>query len=169
MLKAKRDNNNYQTMKYLIRSIKYFIYFSVICALIVSALVLIGAVEGDINAIFSEGYGSIGKIAVFFAAVAAIYPKVGFINRSICSDKEWKDIRNEVLGYMKERGYELESENAGIVTFRCRSLSGKLSKMYEDRLTLTKTGEGFQLEGLRKDVMRLAMGLGHHLSPQEAE
>lgn len=169
MLKAKKDNNNYQTMKYLIRSIKYFIYFSVICALIVSALVLIGAVEGDINAIFSEGYGSIGKIALFFAAVAAVYPKVGFISRSICSDKEWQDIRNEVIGYMKERGYELESENAGTVTFRCRSIAGKLSKMYEDRLTMTKTGEGFQLEGLRKDVMRLAMGLEHRLFPQEAE
>ena len=156
-------------MKYLIRSIKYFIYFSVICTLIVSALVLIGAVEGDINAIFSEGYGSIGKIAVFFAVVAAVYPKVGFINRSITSDKEWKDIRNEVIEYMSERGYVLENENAGTVTFRCRSLSGKLSKMYEDRLTLTKTAEGFQLEGLRKDVMRLAMGLEHRLSPQETE
>jgi hypothetical protein len=156
-------------MKYLIRSVKYFIYFSVICTLIVSALVLIGAVEGDINAIFSEGYSSVGKIAVFFAAVAAVYPKVGFIKRGITSDKEWKDIRNEVIEYMSERGYVLENENAGIVTFRCRSLSGKLSKMYEDRLTLTKTGEGFQLEGLRKDVMRLTMGLEHRLSPQENE
>ena len=39
-------------MKYLIRSIKYFIYFSLMCTVIVSILVLIGAVEGDINSIF---------------------------------------------------------------------------------------------------------------------
>lgn len=154
-------------MKYFIRSVKYFIYFSLLCSAIVLALVLIGAVDGDINSIFSEGYGSIGKIAIFFAVVAAVYPKVGFITRDIAVDKEWKEIREEVIGYMNTHSFTLESENDKTVTFRFRSAAGRLTKMYEDRLTLSRTENSYQLEGLRKDVMRLSMGLEYRLNPQD--
>jgi hypothetical protein len=153
-------------MKYLVRSIKYFIYFSLMCTVIVSVLVMIGAVEGDINFIFEDGYASIGKIAIFFALVAAVYPKVGFINRGISSDKEWSEVRNDVIEYMKERQWELESESDGAATFRVKGVAARLSKMYEDRITLTRSAEGYQMEGLRKDVMRLATGLEHRLDPQ---
>ena len=154
-------------MKYLIRSLKYFFYFSIMCTAIVTILVLIGAVEGDINSIFEEGYKSVGKIVIFFAVVAAVYPKFGFITQEICSDKPWQEIRQEVIKYMKERNYVLEGEKDNVVTFRFKTAVGRLSKMYEDRLVLTKTAGGYQLEGLRKDVMRLAMGLEHRLNPQE--
>ena len=146
-------------MKYLIRSIKYFIYFSLLCSVIVGALVLIGAVEGNIDSIFSEGYTSVGKIAIFFAIVAAVYPKVGFINRDIASEKDWEDMKQTAVEFMKERQYDLESETEDTVTFRFRGAIGRLSKMYEDRLTLKKTAYGYQMEGLRKDVMRLSSGL----------
>lgn len=155
-------------MKYLIRSVKYFIYFSLLCSAIVAALVLIGAVEGNIDAIFSEGYKSVGKIAAFFAIVAAVYPKVGFITRSMTTDKQWTEIREDVLQYMNEHKYLLESENEGIVTFRFKGTAGRLSKMFEDRLTLSKTEDGYQLEGLRKDAMRLSMGLENILSKDQA-
>ena len=154
-------------MKYLIRSIKYFIYFSLMCTIIVSVLVLTGAVEGNIESIFEEGYTSIGKIAIFFAVVAAVYPKVGFINRGISSDKEWSEVRNDVIEYMKERQWDLESETDGVATFRVRGVALRLSKMYEDRITLTKSAEGYQMEGYRKDVMRLATGLEHRLDSRE--
>ena len=52
-------------MKYLIRSIKYFFYFSAITAVIIFMLVFIGAVEGDISQIFDGGYSAIWKIAIF--------------------------------------------------------------------------------------------------------
>ena len=154
-------------MKYLIRSIKYFIYFSLMCTAIVYALVLIGAVEGNIESIFEEGYASIGKIAIFFAIVAAVYPKVGFINRGISSTKEWSEARNDVIEYMKERQWDLESESESAATFRVRGVAAKLSKMYEDRITVTKSSDGYQMEGHRKDVMRLATGLEYRLNPQE--
>ena len=70
-------------MKYLIRSIKYFFYFSAVTAIIIFMLVFIGAVEGDISQIFDGGYSALWKIAIFFALVAAVYPKVGFITRKI--------------------------------------------------------------------------------------
>ena len=156
-------------MKYLIRSIKYFIYFSLMCSLIVTALVLIGAVEGGVDSIFEEGYRSIGKIAIFFAIVAAAYPKFGFIRRDMNINGTWDEFRNQTVEFMNERQYSLESEGADKVTFRCKGMAGRLSKMLEDRVTLIKTDEGWQMEGLRKDVMRLASGLENRLTPQDAE
>lgn len=154
-------------MKYIIRAIKYFVYFSVTCSLIVAALVLIGAVEGNIDTIFEEGYRSVGKIAMFFAVVAALYPKLGFITREVAVNRSWEEIREVALEFMRERRYELESESPEKVTFRVKGLAGKLSKMYEDRLTLTRTIDGWQMEGLRKDALRLSSALAHRLDPQD--
>ena len=156
-------------MKYFIRSVKYFFYFAFLTTAIVLALVLIGAVEGDINSIFEGGYSALWKIAIFFALVAAGYPKVGFIRREIHVGKDWSEVRNDVISYMNDRRYVLESENGTTVTFRCKDIASRISKMYEDRLTLSKTADGWSLEGLRKDVFRLSMGLEHRLNPQSAE
>lgn len=156
-------------MKYLIRAVKYFFYFAILTTAIVLALVLIGAVEGSIDTIFDGGYSALWKIAIFFAVVAAVYPKVGFVCREIAVDKDWKDMRSDVLEFFKERRYDLESETGDTVTFRFRGTSGRLSKMYEDRITLTRVAQGFTLEGLRKDVMRLATGLEYRLTSQNEE
>ena len=153
-------------MKYTIRAIKYFFYFSIITTAIVLALVLIGAVEGDINEIFEGGYKALWKIAAFFAVVAAVYPRVGFIKREVPANRDWADIREETIGYFRERRYILESENADTVTFRCIAIASRLSKMYEDRVTIRRTPDGYEMEGLRKDVLRLAAGWEHRLNPE---
>ena len=154
-------------MKYTIRAIKYFFYFSIITTAIVLALVLIGAVEGDINEIFEGGYKALWKIAAFFAVIAAVYPKVGFIRREVPLRREWAEVREDTISYFRDRRYILESENGDTVTFRCKDVASRLSKMYEDRITLKVTPEGYEMEGLRKDVLRLAAGWEHCLSPEE--
>ena len=155
-------------MKYFIRAIKYFIYFAVLTTVILTALVLIGAVEGNIDSIFEGGTDALWKIAVFFALVAAVYPKVGFITRDIPAERNWDEIREDVLTFFRERRYELESETPQQVTFRIRGAAGRLSKMYEDRITLTIRPGGYGMEGLRKDVMRLSTGFEHRFcTPDE--
>ena len=145
-------------MKYIIRALKYFIKFSILCALIITALVMIGAVEGDINTIFEDGIQSIGKILVFFAAVSAIYPTVGFMKRRLDINKDWSEVRPAVVEYMQERQYEVENVNDEVITFRIKGFSSKFAKMFEDRITVTIIPGGYEFEGLRKDVLRLAAG-----------
>ena len=145
-------------MKYIVRSIKYFFYFALLSTALILALVLIGAVENDINAIFEDGYNSLWKIAVFFAAVAAVYPKLGFINRSVAVNREWEEIRDEAIGFFNDRRYELESETPDQITFRIKGTAGRLSKMFEDRVIVRRVLDGYEFEGLRKDILRLATG-----------
>ena len=133
-------------MKYLVRAIKYFFYFAVIVALMVGALVLVGAVDGNID--------------ILFAAVASVYPKLGFIKREAITAKPWAEARQDVVELFRERNYILESETDTTLTFRYRTMVGRISKMYEDRITLVAGKDGVvELEGLRKDVIRLCMGI----------
>lgn len=154
-------------MKYLVRCVKYFFYFSIITTLIITVLVLIGAVEGNVDAIFEEGYRSILKIGIFFALVASVYPKLGFITREVASDKSWAEARSAIISYMSDHNYAIETESPETVTFRIRGVVGKVTKMYEDRITLTKTPSGWNLEGLRKDAFRLASGIERSLNASE--
>lgn len=148
-------------MKYFIRAVKYFIYFSLLTTVIVTALVLIGAVEGNIDSIFNGGTDALWKIAVFFALVSALYPKLGFITRDVPVDMDLSEIRDEVIGFFRDRRYDLESETSNQLTFRIRGTGSRLSKMFEDRIILTRRPGGYDMEGLRKDVLRLSNGFEH--------
>ena len=154
-------------MKYFIRAVKYFFYFAILCSLIVTALVIIGAVEGDINAIFEDGYNSIWKIVIFFILVASVYPKLGFITRTVWTERSWTDAKGIVLDYMDEQRYVLENESPEAVTFRFKGFGGRLIKMCEDRITITFTPQGWTVEGLRKDAFRIASGLEYRLTHQQ--
>ena len=156
-------NNN---MKYFIRAVKYFFYFAFLTTVIVLALVATGLASGDINELFEGGYNALWKMAIFFAIVGAVYPKLGFISRKMYVSKDKDQIRAEVVEYMSERMYGFESETDDSITFRYRGALGRLTRMYEDRIVLTRTEDGYTMEGLRKDVMRLATGLEYRLNPQ---
>ncbi len=151
-------------MKHLIRSIKYFFYFAFLTTAIVLVLVLIGAVGNNISDIFEEGWGSIWKIAIFFAVIAAIYPKFAFISRSLDIQADWDQTRGEAVRYFRERGLNLETETSDKLTFRFRSAAGRISRMGEDRITLSRTDEGYVLDGMRKDVLVFSTGLEARLS-----
>lgn len=150
-------------MKYFIRSIKYFFYFAFLTTAIVLALILIGAVEGGINDIFEGGYNALWKIAIFFAAVAAVYPKFGFVQKIIETNQDWAIVKGEATRYFGEKSYKIETESQDEVTFRRRDIIGRITKMGEDRISLQKRDNGFVLEGLRKDVYMYANGLEYTL------
>ncbi len=146
-------------MKYFVRAIKYFIYLSVLLVIILTLLVLIRAVEPDIETMFRNGYDALWQIALLFAVLAAIYPKVGYVNRMATMQDSWDNVRNDIKKYMENHYYSLEKAKPGMMTFRHDGTVSRLSRMFEDRITITATEGGVTVEGLRKDVLRIASGL----------
>lgn len=151
-------------MKYIVRAIKYFFYFAALTTLIVLGLILIGAVEGNIESIFDGGYDALWKMALMFAACAAIYPRFAFITREVTIDSAPSD--KEIVDFFRERRYDLEQENGNTMTFRYRGIAGRLSKMYEDRITLSRIGNTYVMEGLRKDILRISIGFENSFGTQ---
>lgn len=149
-------------MKYFIRSVKYFLYFTAIFILIITVLVLTGAAEGDISTMFRGGYSALWKIAIFFAVIAAIYPSVGFMTRTAATTGSWEENKDKVMTFMTNREYVLETSGVGTMTFRKTGVS-RFTRMHEDRITLNAKIGGIEVEGLRKDVMRIVTGLESRL------
>ena len=83
------------------------------------------------------------------------------------TDRAWSDVRNEVVSFMRERQYDIETEGKEIITFRRRGTVNRLTRMFEDRITLSLMEDGFEMEGLRKDVFRLSVNLEYRLNPQQ--
>lgn len=156
-------------MKYFIRAVKYFLYFSIIVTIIMAALVLFKVIDADIELMFRNGYDSLWQIALMFAAVSAFYPMLGFMKKDALIPGEYKDIRQTVVEHMQEKGYSLETENGEDLTFRLRNGINRLSRMYEDRISFTRNFSGFQVEGLRKDVVRIVYGLEYKFRNKEGE
>lgn len=154
-------------MRYVIRAVKYFVYICIICALMLGILIVIGAAEADINTLFVGGYSSLWKIALLFAAVSAIYPKLGFIKRDASAAGSWNEIKGEVKDAIEERGFVFEKEEGESMTFRFRGFMGKLSRMFEDRITVTPSFGGVTVEGPRKDVIRICSSIERALFKEE--
>ena len=148
-----------KVMKYIVRAVKYFFYFSILLIIILTVLVLAHVVDGNVETMFRDGYNSLWQIGLMFAAVSAIYPVFGFVKKEAVIPGEYSEIRDDVVKFMESRGYRLERENGENLTFRSRSIFNRISRMMEDRITFTRSLGGFELEGLRKDTIRIIYGL----------
>ncbi len=154
-------------MKYIVRAVKYFIYICVLVTIILSVLVLAHFVSSDINVMFKEGWKSVAKIALVFAGIAAIYPLFGYRKLLAGVLGELGGLRDGVVKCMEERGYRLESEDGETMKFRSRSVLNRIFRVWEDRITITKTLGGFEVEGLSRDVARIVPALEYRFRNPE--
>lgn len=131
----------------------------IMLTLIIVVLIMTKMVESDISRIFVNGYDSLWQIALMMAVFAAIYPKMGFTSRIAHLYGSLEEMKPEILRVMDVLDYKLEKEEDGVVTFVKRSPFSRLMKMYEDRITISTTAAGMEVEGLTKDVVRIISGL----------
>lgn len=152
-------------MKYLIRAIKYFLYFTIIFSLIIAALTLTGITHGDIHTMFKDD--SWWKILLIFVAAGALYPSVGYMKKNAYFTGGLDANRPKIIEVLSTLGFVLEENAPEKMTFRCKNKFHRLTRMYEDRITLTPDMAGVVVDGLRKEVVRVVMHLEHHLRSEE--
>ena len=157
-------------MRYLIRSLKYLVYFTIIFFLIVGIVYLFSAQKlagVSFAGLFKEG--SLPKIALFFVAVAAIYPKLSFQRKELLLDAEFTKYAELVDEVMKSLDYVRENEENGVVTYIKESAYARLTRMYEDRITF-ETGENtVYVEGYRKDLLRILSMINYRIRQERKE
>lgn len=142
-------------MKYLVRAVKYYVYLIVILALALLALIALKVVEADISEIFVHGYDSLWQIGLLMAVFAVIYPKFGFSSRTAHIPGSDEEIIPGIIRTMEDHGYVLEKRDGSDMTFRKRGFASRLFKMFEDRLTFTRSVSGYDIEGLSRDLARI--------------
>ena len=149
-------------MKYIVRALKYFVQITIIMSLIIVALMLTGLISKAINIAFRQGWTSVLYILGMFALVAAVYPRFGYATRHVTAAGEYTELRDGVIRIMEERGYSLEKEADGVMSFRSRSPWIRAARMWEDRVTITHELGGWSVEGLNKDILRIVNALQYN-------
>ena len=146
-------------MKYFIRSLKYYCYLLILLVVIILALVLTGFVEADLSKMFINGYDSLWQIALVMLVFALIYPRFGFSTRTVHLYGSPGEVRPVVTRVMENLGYVLEGERDGSFLFLRRSPVSRALKMWEDRITVSPSAAGLELEGLTRDLPRIVSAL----------
>lgn len=146
-------------MKYLIRSAKYFVYLLIVLSIIIFALVTFKVVDSNIETMFVHGYDSIWQMALIIAVFALLYPRFGYTRRDIhMGGGETPQLRAKVAALMERRDYKLKSEDGDTLTYIKRAPFARAMKMFEG-LTFTRTIDGYEVEGLTKEVIRITAAL----------
>ena len=148
-------------MKYFIRSVKYLVYFTFMCSIILiltfhfsvkpEGLTLMDMLLVD---------GSIYKMLAFFVAVAAVYPALGFQKKELYISN-MNDHKKEIKELFENANYVVASESATSITFKLKNPFLRLMRIFEDSVTLDFTDNPATIEGLRKDVLRFSRGIDY--------
>ena len=149
-------------MTYLRRALKYFIQICIIFALIIGVLMLTGLVSKDISGAFIYGWKSVWWIVAIFAVMALAYPFFGYQKRQINVKGDPALAKDGIVEALKGRGYVLEGEKDGELSFHLSSPLNRAARMWEDRITLTPVLGGFQAEGLSRDLVRVMSAIEQH-------
>ena len=157
-------------MRYLIRALKYLVYFAVMFFIIVGIVYLFSSQKASgvsFVELFKEG--SLPKIALFFVAIAAIYPKLSFYKKEIHLNGDFTKYAGLFDEVLKSMDYEQETQEPGCVTYRKKGAFARLSRMYEDRITFDTTGNPVVAEGYRKDLVRVLSAITYRLRQESRE
>ena len=138
-------------MKYFIRSVKYLVYFTVMCGIIlVLTFHFSTKPEGLTLMDMLMVEGSIYKMLAFFVAVAAVYPALGF---------QKKEDRKEIVELFENANYVIAEESATSITFKLRNPFLRFMRLCEDYVTIDFSENPATMEGLRKDILRFSRGI----------
>ena len=149
-------------MTYLRRAIKYFVQACLIVTVILAVLMVSGLVSTDISVAFVHGWKSVWWILALFAVMSLAYPFFGYQKRKVHVEGDPALAKDGIIEALAPRGYALESEKDGVLTFRLSSPVKKAARMWEDRITLTPVLGGFEAEGLSRDLVRVVNSIEYH-------
>ena len=146
-------------MKYLIRSVKYLVYFTVMCGIILVLTFHFSVKPEDLTLMdMLMVDGSIYKMLAFFVAVAAIYPALGFQKKPVYVSNI-KEHRKEIVELFENANYVIDQETATSISFRLRNPFLRFMRICEDYVIIDFSENHATMEGLRKDVLRFSRSI----------
>jgi hypothetical protein len=157
-------------MRYLIRALKYLVYFAIIFFVMVGIIYLFSSQKAaglSFVDLFKEG--SLPKIALFFVAVSAIYPFLSFQKKPLYLNGPFTNYAEMVDEVMESLDYVQEKKDETSVSYVKRSAYARLTRMYEDRVTFQTADNPVMVDGYRKDLLRIVSILNQRIRQESRE
>lgn len=158
-------------MKYIIRSLKYLL---VLCVLYVALMWLSsvstygGAVDTMtlLRAQLSSDRGV--WLVVAFVALALFYPKFGYVRREVAgADIEADRVR--IDNAMQLYGFKFAEVRDGALVYRAEGVVRRLILLFEDEIVVRRTEGGVEVEGKRREAVRIIFQLSAYIDNKRFE
>lgn len=154
-------------MKYFIRSVKYLVYFTLMCSIILVLTFHFSVKPDDLTLMdMLLVDGSIYKMLAFFVAVAAIYPALGFQKKPLYISNI-PEHKKEIKELFENANYVVASETETSISFKLRNPFLRVLRLCEDYVTIDFAENPAMIEGLRKDVLRFSRGIDYICREEE--
>ncbi|MDR2384020.1 MAG: hypothetical protein LBD76_09095 [Prevotellaceae bacterium] len=96
------------------------------------------------------------RMLIFFVLYGIVYPLVSFVKKDVMLVRTFSEERINILNIFDSMGYELTSENDGILTFRLKNRLARFMRLfYEDMIEVEYNEGKVSLSGFRRDIYRL--------------
>ncbi|WP_295938712.1 hypothetical protein [uncultured Alistipes sp.] len=150
-------------MRYFIRSLKYFAALCVICIVIMALMLVSGTSALTFDETIYVMFHSTRYLTLLAAivALAALYPKFGFVVRDVEGDVEQN--RQQIITAFKTGGFVLSEEEDGVMTFRADGIMRKLRLLGEDEIKVSQYGQWIRIDGIRRGVARVQYRLDSYI------
>ena len=158
-------------MKYIIRSLKYLL---VLCVLYVALMWLSsvstygGAVDTMtlLRAQLSSERGV--WLVVAFVALALFYPKFGYVCRQVAgADIEADRVR--IDNAMQLYGFKFAEVRDGALVYRAEGVVRRVILLFEDEIVVRRTEGGVEVEGKRREAVRIIFQLSAYIDNKRFE
>ncbi len=150
-------------MRYLIRSIKYFVALCVLIAGIMALNLSTGIASLSLGetfyVMFHTPRGMLLPAAVILLSL--FYPKFGFLRRQVEGDIAKH--RELLLNAMQSAGYALCDESNGVFRFRADNFVRRTMMLFDDEITVCQVGDHIVLDGNRRGVARVEYRLDSYI------
>lgn len=159
-------------MKYFIRSVKYFFHIWILISAMLAVLIAVNYIPS--NHILENGWKSFGWMLVLTIIFSAIYPKLGYSTRRCSISGEWSEVSQKVKDFMNSRNfhvfeYENTTDGNEVICYRAKKFIHKLSRDWEDRITIKPVLGGISIEGPNKDVVSLLNAMIYKFYREESD
>ncbi|MEN6618101.1 MAG: hypothetical protein ABFC28_01155 [Rikenellaceae bacterium] len=148
---------SFDLKKYLIRVVKYAIYFAIIFFLLISIMSITSQQEIRYENFFRPGTG--GQLLIFFVVISFIYPFFGFVKKKVYLNHTFAEDKEKIKEILFNGRFVVVSEDATSITFRHSSKLIRAMRMFEDAVVLDFSDNPIVLDGQRKEVYRLARSI----------
>ena len=141
-------------MKYLIRSLKYFVALCVLCVVMVGLMLLTVTAELTAEETLYLMFHSYRFVLLGSASVvlAATNPKFGFMTKRVEGDIHAH--RQQIENAFHSAGIRLVQEEDEVHYFRGDGLWKRLTLLCEDEIRVQQYGQWIEIDGIRRGVAR---------------
>lgn len=87
----------------------------------------------------------------------------GYAKKKVYLNNGFENDREKILEIFKNSKYSVDSETGESIVFKHNSAFLRIVRMYEDKITVSKIDNPIVIEGLRKDVYRIARTIEWHV------